>query len=59
MPKKKQKTRAVNNLVAKHALNYNKSSVFVDRKKEAKRGKKIKHQGRLISDPFYFRCSCL
>lgn len=34
------------NLVAKHARKFNKSSVEVDRKKESKRKKKIKHKGR-------------
>lgn len=39
MDKKKQ-TPMARNLTAKHARKYNRSSVFVDRKKESKRGKK-------------------
>ena len=33
------------NLTAKHARKYNRASVFVDRKKESKRGKR-KHKGK-------------
>lgn len=34
------------NPVAKHAHKFNRSSVEVDRKKESKRKKKIKHKGK-------------
>ena len=44
MDKKKQ-THMARNLTAKHARKYNRSSVFVDRKKETKRGK-TKHKGK-------------
>lgn len=43
MDKKRQAPMA-RNLTAKHARKYNRSSVFVDRKKESKRGKR-KHKG--------------
>lgn len=33
-----------NNFVAKHANKANKSIVFIDRKKEAKKAKKVKHK---------------
>jgi len=38
------KTRT-NNLVAKHARQFNKAAVFVDRKKQARRGN-VKHKGK-------------
>ena len=36
-----------NNYVAKYAHIANKASVYIDRKKEAKKGKKVKHKSRL------------
>lgn len=46
----KQTREAANaqpNFVAKHAQQFNKAAVFVDRKKAAKKGA-IKHKGRLF-----------
>jgi hypothetical protein len=37
----------MNNLVAKHARTFNKSAVYRDRKKDAKRGK-TKHKLRVV-----------
>ena len=36
----------LNNLVAKHAKKFNKSAVFIDKKKALKRGER-KHKGKL------------
>ena len=36
------------NLVAKHAAQFNKSHVFLDRKKASKRGR-VKHKGRAFT----------
>ena len=44
----KTKPSQINNLVAKHAREFNKATVEIDRKKEEKRGKrKPKHQKRI------------
>jgi F420-dependent methylenetetrahydromethanopterin dehydrogenase len=40
--------KKVRNVVAKHARNFNKSAVFIDRKKDAKKGK-IKHKKSLTN----------
>ncbi len=56
MAKKKALPEVViHNFVAKHMHEVNKSQVFVDRKKNAKRGYD-KHKGRYSNDylPFYF-----
>ncbi|AAQ17994.1 hypothetical protein Aeh1ORF324c [Aeromonas phage Aeh1] len=36
----------MNNFVAKHAREFNKAAVMVDRKKDAKRGK-VKHKNKI------------
>lgn len=52
MAKKQQlDERITRNFVAKHMHEVNKSQVFVDRKKNAKRGYR-KHQGRSIDLPY-------
>ena len=55
---KKQPEVVINNFVAKHMHEVNKSQVFVDRKKNAKRGYDKHKKGRYSNDylPFYF-CS--
>ena len=57
MAKQKQQLEVViNNFVAKHMHEVNKSQVFVDRKKNAKRGYSKHKQGRYSDDyrPFIF-----
>lgn len=57
MAKKKAVPEVViNNFVAKHMHEVNKSQVFVDRKKNAKRGYDKHKKGRYSNDylPFYF-----
>ena len=48
---------AINNFVAKHMHEVNKSQVFTDRKKDVKRGYSKHKKGRYSDDylPFYFR----
>ena len=48
---------AINNFVAKHMHEVNKSQVFTDRKKDVKRGYSKNKKGRYSDDylPFYFR----
>ena len=52
----KQPEVVINNFVAKHMHEVNKSQVFVDRKKNAKRGYSKHKQGRYSDDyrPFSF-----
>ena len=47
---------AINNFVAKHMHEVNKSQVFTDRKKDVKRGYSKHKKGRYSDDylPFYF-----
>ena len=47
----------INNFVAKHMHEVNKSQVFTDRKKDVKRGYSKHKKGRYSDDylPFYFR----
>ena len=52
MAKKKQPKVIVHNFVAKHMHEVNKSQVFVDRKKNAKRGYQ-KHKGRSVDLPYF------
>lgn len=49
MSKNRKNTVAINNLVAKHAHDFNKAAVHKCRKKEMKRGNQ-KHKGRFYSD---------
>jgi hypothetical protein len=53
---KKQPEVMINNFVAKHMHEVNKSQVFVDRKKNAKRGYDKHKKGRYSNDylPFCF-----
>lgn len=53
---KKALEGVVNNLVAKHMHEVNRSHVFVDRKKNTKRGYSKHKQGRYSDD---YRPSCL
>lgn len=46
------KKKVINNLVAKYAFDYNKSAVHIDRKKELKRGKRVKHKSHQFSGSF-------
>ncbi len=58
MAKKKALPEVViNNFVAKHMHEVNKSQVFTDRKKDVKRGYSKHKKGRYSDDylPFYFR----
>lgn len=58
MAKKKAEPKVViHNFVAKHMHEVNQSQVFVDRKKNAKRGYDKHKKGRYSDDylPFYFR----
>ena len=58
MAKTKQKIEiVVNNFVAKHMHEVNKSQVFVDRKKDSKRGYSKHRQGRYSEDYRSFLCS--
>ncbi len=47
---KKQPEEVINNLVAKHMHEFNKSHVFIDRKKNMKRGYNKHRQGRYSDD---------
>ena len=53
---KKKPDMVINNFVAKHMFEVNQSQVFVDRKKNAKRGYSKHKQGRYSDDyrPFAF-----
>ena len=56
MAKRKQQPEVViHNLVAKHMHEFNQSQVFIDRKKNAKRGYSKHKQGRYSED--YRPCS--
>ena len=60
MAKPKQKLEIViNNFVAKHMHEVNKSQVFVDRKKDSKRGYSKHKQGRYSEDYRSFLCNLL
>lgn len=57
MAKKKHMPEVViHNFVAKHMHEVNKSQVFVDRKKQAKRGYSKHKQGRYLQDDRPFLC---
>ncbi|TCB51886.1 hypothetical protein E0H80_03775 [Acinetobacter sp. ANC 4779] len=54
--KKPQLEVVINNFVAKHMHEVNKSQVFVDRKKNAKRGYDKHKKGRYSNDYLPFSC---
>ena len=54
---KRQPELVVHNFVAKHMHEVNKSQMFVDRKKNAKRGYSKHKQGRYSEDYRPFLCS--
>ncbi|NNH78163.1 hypothetical protein HLH17_10885 [Acinetobacter sp. ANC 5380] len=56
---KKQPEAVINNFVAKHMHEVNKSQVFVDRKKNTKRGYSKHKQGRYSDDYRPFSCYVL
>ncbi|TCM69206.1 hypothetical protein EC844_103153 [Acinetobacter calcoaceticus] len=53
---KKQPEVAINNFVAKHMHEVNRSQVFVDRKKDHKRGYQKHKQGRNSTEDRLFYC---
>ncbi|OAL79977.1 hypothetical protein AY606_04875 [Acinetobacter sp. SFB] len=53
---KPQPAVVINNFVAKHMHEVNKSQVFVDRKKNAKRGYDKHKKGRYSNDYLPFSC---
>jgi hypothetical protein len=57
MAKKKQPEVVVHNFVAKHMHEVNKSQVFVDRKKNAKRGYSKHKKGGYSNDYLPFLCA--
>lgn len=54
---KKKPEMVINNFVAKHMHEVNQSQVFVDRKKNAKRGYNKHRQGRYSEDYRSFLCA--
>ena len=57
MAKKKQPEVVVHNFVAKHMHEVNKSQVFVDRKKDLKRGYSKHRKGRYSMEDRPFLCA--